>query len=92
MGTLVEVYWSFDLGEAICAKSYLDAYDIFSFIRNEHHITMSGGTLGLALGGYRILTILEKAPEARRLLAAAEDGESSLDDGFEENQLSLSLW
>lgn len=36
---------------------------------------MSGGTLGLALGGYRLLTILEEAPEARRLLAAAEDGE-----------------
>lgn len=88
---LVEVIRSFDLVEAICAKSFLDSRGVWSFIQNEHHITMSSGMLSVALGGYRILTAPDDAAEARRWLAAAEAGADSLDDDFDKNDLSLTL-
>jgi hypothetical protein len=92
LGALVEVYWTLDLFDAVCAKSFLDSCGLYSFLQNEHHITQSSGTLGLALGGYRLLVIEDDAAEAVRLLAAAEAGEMALDDEFEESNVSLSLW
>ncbi len=85
---LVEVFRSFDLVEAICAKSFLDSRGVYSFIQNEHHITQSGGLLGVALGGYRILAAHSDAAEARRWLAEARAGEDRLDVDFDENEIS----
>jgi len=92
LAALVEVYSPSELIDAICARSFLDAYGFCTFLYNEHHITQSSGMLGLALGGYRILVAEEDASEAKRLLSAAMEGEFQLDDRFDESQLLLSLW
>jgi hypothetical protein len=89
MGALVEVYWTFDLVDAICARSFLDSRGFCSFLRNEHHITQSSAMLGLALGGYLILVIEDDAMEAKSLLKAAAANEHCLDDEFDESQISL---
>ena len=89
---LVEVFRSFDLVEAICAKSFLDSRGVFSFIQNEHHITQSSGLLGVALGGFRIVVAAADATEARRALVEADAGGLALDEDFDEDSVSNSLW
>lgn len=92
MGSLVEVRRTWDLGEAICLKSFLESQDIYSFIQNEHHLTMTGGILGAALGGYRIVVASEDAQKAREILMAADAEDYSLGEDFDEGRLSSSLF
>jgi hypothetical protein len=92
MGSLVEIRRTWDLGEALCIKSFLDSRGIYSLIQNEHHITMTGGCLSIALGGFRIAVAIEDAKECGALLAAADASACSLGDEFDEDTVSLSLW
>lgn len=89
-GRLIEIHRAYELTEAICARSFLDAHGIPVFLQNEHHITMSSGTLSLALGGYRFLVSASFAAEAKRLLNKAATGANALDETFDE--ATLSLW
>ncbi len=88
VGSLVEVRQTYDLSEALCAKSFLDSCGIFSFVQNEHHITMSSGVLGVALGGFRILVSSEDAIEAKRQFEAADANKYELNDDFDESRIS----
>lgn len=67
--------------------SYLEAHGIQTFLHNEHHIVMSGSTLNLALGGFRIVVLSEDASEARSLLQEAHKGAHFLDEDFDERSL-----
>ncbi len=68
MSKLVEIFSSYHLADAICAKSLLDAHEIYSIIQNEHHATMNNLHL-IALGGYRLLVVDADAGAAKALLA-----------------------
>jgi len=92
MGSLVEIRRTWDLGEALCIKSFLDAREICALILNEHHITQTSGMLNLALGGFRIAVAAEDAAEAGQALAAADSGDVALADDFDEGSISTSLW
>lgn len=89
---LVEIHRSYELADALCAWSFLDAHGIPVFLHNEHHITASGGTLSFALGGYRFVVSSAFAAEAKRLLNEAASGTNALDETFDETALTLSLW
>jgi len=63
-------------------RSFLAAHDIPTIVQGEalrktHGLTLNG------LGAVEILVASEQADEARRLLAAADRGELTLDDSTE---------
>lgn len=67
MAKLVEIFCSYQLTDITCAKSMLDAHEIYSIIQNEHHATMNSLHL-FALGGYRLLVLDTDAEAAKELL------------------------
>ena len=66
---LVEVAAFYDPEEAWCAKGFLAAQGIETFVQNEHHLT-AVPWLRVALGGYRLLAMSEFRDDARQALAA----------------------
>ncbi|MCB2114159.1 MAG: hypothetical protein KDD85_11520 [Parvularculaceae bacterium] len=83
---IVEIYRAHDLTDLICVRSFLESRGICAFVRNEQHITQSGGVLALALGGYQLHVVEPQAREALIALGGAQNGEFALADDFDENR------
>lgn len=67
MGHLVQIAGFYDAEEAFCARGYLAARGIDTFIQNEHLLNVAPW-LSVALGGYRLLGLSENKEAAARTL------------------------
>ena len=71
MSGLVEIYSSCELSEVLCAQSYLESYNIYTLLLNEHHGTINNWFV-LALGGFRLAVLSDDAADAKQLLKEAD--------------------
>ena len=67
MSSPEEIYRTYELSNALCVRSFLEAHDIPAFLPNEHHIGVMHWH-AVALGGYRLIVFSEDVDEARPLL------------------------
>jgi hypothetical protein len=88
MGDLVEVARFYDPEEAYCAKSFLNAHGISTFVGNDHYLT-AAPWMRFALNGYGIHVAASDARDAQDLLRTIQASKpENAETTVEESEIS----